>query len=254
MTTYRRIYAIPDVHGRSDLLDQALTLIEVDGWNPLEDRLVFLGDMIDRGPDSKGVLDTIKKLVEMDRATALRGNHEDFAVDFYVKHSAHAKENWDWNGGIETRKSYPTGNMSEEHYRWLASLPYSLELQGFFFSHAPVPREKQRASSGYTPGRSLNGAPYSKDDLTWTYFGTECERPGAMMDVHEGPLSMGGIGTEHLIGLCGHIHRGPKVPEVRIYPNYRMLDCGSGCFPSGALAIHECISGRTLYARPMEEK
>ena len=35
---------------------------------------------------------------------------------------------------------------------------------------------------------------------------------------------------------------------------YRMLDTGCGCFPTGSLAIHECISNRTLYARPEELK
>lgn len=256
MKEFRRIYAIPDVHGRSDLLKAALELANQDGYQASTDWMVFTGDLIDRGPDSKGVIDTVKSLVDLDLATCLRGNHEDFAVDFYVKNRAHSQEVWDWNGGIQTRRSYPNGQMSPEHFEWLAKRPYSLELQGFFFSHAPVPREKQRARNpgvpidSYTPGmHSMNGKPYNAYDLTWTYFGAECDKPGALFSVHEGPLEMNGTGSKHLIGVCGHIHRLPAT-QVRIFPNYRLLDAGCGCADYAPLAIHECISGRTLYAKP----
>ena len=52
MKTYRRIYTIPDIHGRIDLLDLALELIDKDGHDKNQDIIVFLGDYIDRGPNS----------------------------------------------------------------------------------------------------------------------------------------------------------------------------------------------------------
>lgn len=250
---YRRIYAIPDIHGRLDLLDQALELMDQDGYDVKQDLLVFTGDLIDRGPDSKGVVDLVMALVNdnPDNVKMVRGNHEDFPVNLYVKHKTHAMESWLPNGMWSTLDSYArekdgSFRVSDEHLRFLASRPYSLEVQGFFFSHAPVPREKSRGIYA--------GKPYNAHELTWTYFGLECEFPGGLMDKHEGPRSNGGEGPDNLIGVCGHIHRGPSVKEVRIYPNYRMLDCGAGCFTSGRLAIHECISGRTLYADPVIEE
>ncbi len=74
------------------------------------------------------------------------------------------------------------------------------------------------------------------------------------MGVHEGPRSENGVGSEFLTGICGHIHRGSFKREVRIFPKYRMLDCGAGCFSTSPLAIHECVSGRTLYAYTNEQK
>lgn len=248
---YRRIYAIPDIHGRLDLLDRALELLDQDGYDAKQDALIFVGDVIDRGPNSKEVIDLIMSLIEdnPDTVKMIRGNHEDFPVDLYVRQRPHAMDSWLHNGMFSTLESYAKENgghfrMSDEHLKFLATRPYSLEIQGFFFSHAPVPREKARGS---TAGRE-----YSVHELTWTYFGLEGEFPGGLMDKHEGPRSKNGLGSEHLIGICGHIHRGPSVKEVRIYPNYRMLDCGSGCFTSGRLAIHECISGRTMYADPLD--
>lgn len=79
MLTPRVLYAIPDIHGCVDQLQAALHLIALDD-NP-DAQVIFLGDYIDRGPDSLGVLTTVK--AECDRlgarAVALLGNHE---VDF----------------------------------------------------------------------------------------------------------------------------------------------------------------------------
>jgi hypothetical protein len=242
---YRKIWAIPDLHGRSDLLDMALAGIDFD---PSTDLLVFLGDMIDRGPDSKGVIDRAKALKEAhpNNVVVLRGNHEDMALDLYLLHRIHAQDCWYMNGGGHTDASYPNKKMSEEHVKFLASLPYSHEAQGFFFSHAPVPRNKHRRVGEF--------AKYNIDELVWTYMGPECDKKGALFDHHEGPQSQCGLGVDRLIGVCGHIHRGKAVKEARIFPKYRMLDCGAGCWESAPLAVHECLSGETLYFSTPVEK
>lgn len=251
---YRRIYAIPDVHGRLDLFDQALEILDCDGYDKSQDLLVILGDMIDRGPDSKGVLDLCISLQKdaPNTVVVLRGNHEDFAVDHYVKHKPQAKDAWYYNGGWNTEQSYPNCKMSEEHVKYLGGLPYSYEAQGFYFSHAPVPRDKARTGRGWgaDEAKGLRGEEYSVWERTWYYIGPESERPGGMMEVHEGPRSQNGVGKEHLTGVCGHIHRGLSVTKARIFPRYRMLDSGAGCYPKSPLAIHECLSNRTLYSRP----
>lgn len=241
MKDYRKIWAIPDIHGRSDLLRLALKKIHEDGFDEATDLVVFLGDYIDRGPDSRGVLNLIKHLVDKGTAKAVRGNHDDFAITYYVRNAG--KDIWMHNGGYSTMSSYgngPLGRMSEEHVKFLALLPDHLEIQGFFFSHAPVPREKLRGSVGA----------YTHYELTWTYFGPESEKKGDLFDVHEGPISPST--GEHLTGICGHIHRLPNIKTVRIFPKYRLLDSGCGCSDTAPLAIHECVSNRTLYATPKE--
>jgi serine/threonine protein phosphatase 1 len=59
-----RIYAVGDIHGRRDLLDQLLYKIEADeeARGPAETQLIFLGDLADRGPDSRGVIDRLMSL------------------------------------------------------------------------------------------------------------------------------------------------------------------------------------------------
>ena len=74
-----RIYAIGDIHGRLDLLDEVLARIDADmDRHPASDAIrVFLGDYIDRGPDSKRVLDRLINCVAQP-TVCLMGNYEAF--------------------------------------------------------------------------------------------------------------------------------------------------------------------------------
>jgi len=252
--TFERIFAIPDIHGRSDLLKKAFSFLETQSYDPQKDMLIFLGDMIDRGPDCKGVIDLIKQKVEANPESvfALRGNHEDFAIDVRVKGHSDKLQLWYMNGGLQTEDSYPNQVMSEEHLRFIGSLPYHVEAQGFYFSHAPVPREHKRNGRTKMWGGSYGyrGQAYNVWERTWHYIGPECERSGAYMDVHEGPKSDNGTGSENLTGVCGHIHRLPSLAEARLFPKYRMLDAGCGCSEDAPLTVHECLSERTYYIKP----
>lgn len=68
-------YAVGDVHG---CLDKLLRLLDILNYDPAGDRLIFLGDYIDRGPDSKGVVDLLLRLQhENANNIFLMGNHED---------------------------------------------------------------------------------------------------------------------------------------------------------------------------------
>ena len=79
----KRVYAVGDIHGRLDLLDDLLARIQADiRARPIDDvTLVFLGDLIDRGPDSAGV---IARLMDLDgfpaRCVVLQGNHEEILL------------------------------------------------------------------------------------------------------------------------------------------------------------------------------
>lgn len=93
-----RVYAIGDIHGRLDLLDQLLFRIEADerARGGARTQLIFLGDLVDRGPDSAGVVQRCLELQQSGRAVRfLMGNHEEVflkalrgsqeALRFFVK-------------------------------------------------------------------------------------------------------------------------------------------------------------------------
>ncbi len=116
----KRIYAIGDIHGRRDMLDALLERIEADiggaglsretfaaGGAPSESepQLIFLGDYVDRGADSRGVIDRLLGLRETRPASVfLKGNHEAIMLDFLG--DPEDLTQWlDW-GGEETLASY----------------------------------------------------------------------------------------------------------------------------------------------------
>ncbi|HZP08816.1 metallophosphoesterase family protein [Methyloceanibacter sp.] len=102
------LYAVGDIHGRSDVLRQLLEAIAADAASAtgVERRtLVFLGDYVDRGPDSKGVIDMLlKELPERFDANFLKGNHEALLLGFL--YGATPLEHWLINGGEATMASY----------------------------------------------------------------------------------------------------------------------------------------------------
>ena len=118
MAPGRRVYAVGDIHGRLDLLDDILARIDADhaARPPAERHLVFLGDLVDRGPDSAGVVERIRLLAAADpHVHCLMGNHEEIflrAIDGDDK----ALRLFCRIGGRETIQSY---GMSEEEYNRL---------------------------------------------------------------------------------------------------------------------------------------
>lgn len=102
-----RLYAIGDIHGRSDLLRKLIDMIVArETERPSQKTaLIFLGDYIDRGPDSSGVIDLlIHDLPERFQVIYLRGNHE----DMMVRALAYPEQFdfWSMNGGLATIQSY----------------------------------------------------------------------------------------------------------------------------------------------------
>ena len=168
-----RVYAIGDVHGRADLLTALFSRIDMD----LKDRpirrslQVFLGDYIDRGPQSRQVLDLLVKRQATHNILCLKGNHEAYMSQFLSEPTILTE--WHRVGGFATLLSYglkPTGRKDREYQHQLAlafekALPDShrlfiqrLELSyscgDFFFVHA-----------GVRPGIALQKQ--SENDLLW---------------------------------------------------------------------------------------
>lgn len=101
-----RIYAIGDIHGRSDLLRLMLGRIKADAATYTgQVTLVCIGDYIDRGPDSKGVVDLLLGDVPAEWNTVfLRGNHEQAMLDFLDNPALRGE--WLAWGGVQALESY----------------------------------------------------------------------------------------------------------------------------------------------------
>jgi serine/threonine protein phosphatase 1 len=132
----QRTIVIGDIHGHSAALAAIVDLIRPQQ----DDTLVFLGDYVDRGPDSKGVLEQVIRLSERFHVVALMGNHEEMMLG--------AREGRDnlrfWLtptcGGLATLTSYGKAEdislIPREHFQFLASLPLFYETDTHFFFHA----------------------------------------------------------------------------------------------------------------------
>lgn len=125
-----KTYVITDIHGRKDLLDKALDLI------PNGAKAVFLGDYVDRGPDSAGVIETLAQLKASKPSWVfLGGNHEDMMIDALSlpANSYH----WLMNGGNTTLDSYETmGRLASEDLPFLESLDLYYEDKHRIYVHA----------------------------------------------------------------------------------------------------------------------
>jgi serine/threonine protein phosphatase 1 len=163
-----RIYAIGDVHGRLDLLDRLIDRIgaELSSSQAEHALVVTLGDYVDRGPKSAGVLDRLTDGCFPCAHVALRGNHEEILLSFLD--DAAVLERWRRQGAVETLISYgvPVGEvmrgrgleqartallaaLPESHMAFLKGLGTSLTVERYFFCHAGVrpgvPLDRQSA-------------------------------------------------------------------------------------------------------------
>ncbi|GHC54200.1 metallophosphoesterase family protein [Roseibacillus persicicus] len=134
-----RTLAISDIHG---CLDPLLTLWKTLDPQP-EDHIIFLGDYVDRGPDSKGVIDFLIEQSQKFRIDCLCGNHEEKFVLSRIDKTDHA--HWvDVWGGQETLDSYgPNGmdDVPEEHWQFLLRNKPYVETDTHIFVHAYLEAE-----------------------------------------------------------------------------------------------------------------
>jgi serine/threonine protein phosphatase 1 len=168
----KRLYVIGDIHGRLDLLDRMIEAIRRDVEQHGPDCLtVTLGDYVDRGPNSRGVLDRLLRNPFPSDYVALKGNHEVLFAAFLDEPALGAR--WRHLGGFETLHSFGVpvaplmvgrnydqaaeqlrAALSPEHTKFLASLKPSLTHGRYFLCHA-----------GIRPGIPLDRQ--SEDDLLW---------------------------------------------------------------------------------------
>ena len=214
-----RAYAIGDIHGRFDLLLALLARIEADNARrgPAKTWLVFLGDLVDRGPDSRGVVEHLAtRPPAFARTVFLKGNHEEFLLSV-LEGDDSLVQHWLAYGGTECAESYglttgwmlnstPHGIMERlqaqvppDHVRFLREMHDSFRFGDYLFVHA-----------GIRPGVPLDRQ--QSRDLRWIREGFLDDR------------------TEHGV-MVVHGHTIVETPEQ--HPNRIALD--TGAYRSGVL-------------------
>ena len=150
------LYAIGDVHGCPRTLDALLSQLDDDAGGALgpDDTLVFVGDYIDRGPDSAAVLDRMLELEAASdqgagpRGVFLRGNHDQMMLD-YVD-GAGDTDLWWVNGGRTTLASYEARGdrrIPPAHLDFLRRTPLVHQAGGFAFVHAGLDTRRSVADN-----------------------------------------------------------------------------------------------------------
>ena len=129
-----RVIAIGDIHGHAAALESLLQRIAPQ----LEDTIVTLGDYVDGGPDSKGVLDQLIELEFRCKLVPLRGNHEEMMLG--ARHAHSDFEFWKNCGAITTLDSYgDTGRLDQiptAHIDFVERCVNDFEIDTHFFIHA----------------------------------------------------------------------------------------------------------------------
>ncbi len=224
-----RVYAVGDVHGRLDLLCRMDRLISADMAASGAERhvVVFLGDYVDRGPQSAEVVESLISGRPAGVETiCLKGNHEDFLLD--VAHGRKSPVNWLMNGGASTLDSYGlnawalrddldavgpalTAALPPAHLEFLDALPTSHRIGGAFFAHA-----------GIDPERSLGMQ--SDIDLMWVrHKFLSSERDHGAVVVHG--------------------HTPVAAPEIR----RNRINCDTGAWATNRLTAAVLENGRARF-------
>ncbi|HEX7931192.1 MAG TPA: metallophosphoesterase family protein [Sphingomicrobium sp.] len=173
-TSATRVYAVGDIHGRLDLLMEIEQAIEADlDARPTNAPLIcYLGDYVDRGPSSAGVIDHLaSRASDGLRRVYLKGNHEDRMLAFLEEPEANGP-GWMKFGGVEALASYGLSQtainsgdwpdlrnqlataLPREHLNFLRSLDLAFRWGDYLFVHA-----------GLNPARAL--ADQDPHDLMW---------------------------------------------------------------------------------------
>lgn len=167
-----RVYAVGDIHGRADLLARVLAFVTTNAKTAPERKyLVFMGDYVDRGPDSRGVIDQLIGGLPGVVTLCLRGNHDQSILNFLDDPAFFRL--WKGFGGEETLRSYGVrpphldddeslfktrdafaDALPEGHLQFLEKLPYFVRIGSYLFVHA-----------GFRPGLSI--ARQRPQDMLW---------------------------------------------------------------------------------------
>ncbi|MBF0356023.1 MAG: serine/threonine protein phosphatase [Alphaproteobacteria bacterium] len=211
-----RLYAVGDIHGRPDLLDRLLTRIARDARRSpaARTKIVFLGDYVDRGPDSRGV---VRRLMGsppsgVEQMVCLRGNHEDMLLRF-LDHPLHGGFEWILlNGGAQTLASWDVD---------LPAIIDSKEIKGLHADFARRLSDEERQFIEDMPFKHVDGG------VVCVHAGL---RPGVALS-HQVPEDMMWIRDSFLDSKGSHgklvVHGHTVTFEPELHPNRIGIDTGA---------------------------
>lgn len=225
-----RAYAIGDVHGRLDLLERMIEAIDRDrqASAPARDYLVILGDVVDRGPDSRGVIEFLMNLSTDMRLVFLMGNHEEMMLRV-LGDEPEALRQWFTYGGYEFAQSYDVevgkiaamstadaaamirARVPSAHLAFVEGFADSFTFGDYLFVHA-----------GIRPGRKL--AEQDTYDLRWIREEfTDSDSDHGCMVVHGHTISVEPEERENRIGIDTGAYQTGNLTAVRIEGEHRRL-------------------------------
>ncbi|MDP0490547.1 MAG: metallophosphoesterase family protein [Verrucomicrobiota bacterium JB023] len=147
-------YVFGDIHGCRQPLENLLKRISPGK----DDLIITLGDYVDRGPDSRGVLDLLLDLQSHHNLVALTGNHEIMMLD--ALEGPPSSGFWLLNGGIETLESYQNRKLSsvpEAHWDFIRNLDHIYQQDDLLFTHATP-----------DPQRAIDE--FDEEDIYWNRY------------------------------------------------------------------------------------
>lgn len=159
-----RTFALSDIHGNNALFRTALKEVSI----AKEDRLIIVGDVINKGGESKGVLDTIMQLRQRGfDVRCLLGNHEQLLLN--AIDDPRALEAWFANGGAVTTKSFGVESIVDipsEYIGLIRSFELIHETEDFVFAHAAV---NMKIDDPYSDLKTIlsERSPYEFLDESW---------------------------------------------------------------------------------------
>lgn len=208
-----RLLAIGDIHGCSAALDSLLEAVAPDA----ADTVVTLGDYIDRGPDSRGVVDRLVELSQHTRLVPLQGNHEEMMFDVLQGRAPY--QNWLSHGGVATLDSFGFDGsfdfLTAEQQAFFDSLVDYFETDTHFFVHA-----------NYDPQLPLNEQ--TVDVIRWR----------SLRDLIPDPHISGRI------AVVGHTAN----RKGRIYNFGHVIGLDTYCYGGGTLTAMDVTSGEVWQA------
>jgi serine/threonine protein phosphatase 1 len=131
-----RVFVISDIHGNDELFRRSLKKVKLKK----SDKLFILGDIIDRGKNSKGVLDTIFLLLDSGfDIECVKGNHEQMFLDSFSDNNMFNQ--WMLNGGDKTLMSFLTNSIHRiptKYVNFIKSFKNHIEFKNFILVHAAL--------------------------------------------------------------------------------------------------------------------
>ncbi len=224
---YNRIFAMGDIHGRFDRLSSVFNKIKFD---PEQDFMILLGDYIDRGNENLHCLQWAMKMSELKNVVALRGNHEQMMLTFYVMQTFESAI-WIPNGGNRTKAEMDEWLQNDPEFL-IKALKF-IKKRPFYYQMFIDGKEYIFVHAGLKPGVPLENQ--EPDSLLWireefynNYYG-------------DAEVVCGHTPTPYFGTIEGVEDRDPYVP-IRLPNKITLMDTGS-FLPRGRISCINILTG-----------